>query len=129
MEKECYLIIALTDSIREECNLVIDFLKKLKIEMTILSGDRNQVVKSIGSKLGICHSVGEMSSDEKKNEIKKMQQKGEIIMMVGDGINDSQALVAADIGVSVFSAESSAKMSSDSVFLQTGINSLKKVSR
>jgi len=126
-EKECYLIIALTDTIREECNLVIDFLKKLKIEMTILSGDRNQVVKSIGSKLGICHSVGEMSSDEKKNEIKKMQQKGEIIMMVGDGINDSQALVAADIGVSVFSAESSAKMSSDSVLLQPGINSLKKV--
>ena len=43
--------------------------------MTILSGDRNQVVKSIGSKLGICHSVGEMSSDEKKNEIKKCNKK------------------------------------------------------
>ena len=126
-DKNCFLIIALNDTIRKESFSVLNSLKKLKIKMTILSGDRNEVVKSVGSKLDIKNSFGEMSSEDKKNKIKQMQDAGEVIMMIGDGINDSQALAISDIGLSVYSAESSAKMSSDSVFLQPGINSLKKM--
>ena len=126
-DKNCFLIIVLNDTIRKESFSVLTSLKKLKIKMTILSGDRNEVVKSVGSKLDIKNSFGEMSSEDKKNKIKQMQDAGEVIMMIGDGINDSQALAISDIGLSVYSAESSAKMSSDSVFLQPGINSLKKM--
>ena len=125
-DKNCFLIIALNDTIRKESFSVLNSLKKLKIKMTILSGDRNEVVKSVGSKLDIKNSFGEMSSEDKKIRL-QMQDAGEVIMMIGDGINDSQALAISDIGLSVYSAESSAKMSSDSVFLQPGINSLKKM--
>ena len=69
-------------------------------------------------KLEANKAYGEMSCSDKKIEIQKLQKNGNTIMMVGDGINDSQALAAADLGLSVYTAESSAKMSSDGVLLQ-----------
>ena len=80
----------------------------------------------IGKILEVNKAYGEMSCSDKKIEIQKLQKNGNTIMMVGDGINDSQALAAADLGLSVYTAESSAKMSSDGVLLQPGINSLTK---
>ena len=125
-ENKCYAIIGLRDIIREDSHSVIAFFKKLNIQTLIFSGDRAEVVDDIGKRLEVSKAYGEMSSSDKKIEIQNLQKNGNTIMMVGDGINDSQALAAADLGLSVYTAESSAKMSSDGVLLQPGINSLTK---
>ena len=125
-ENKCYAIIGLRDTIREDSHSVIAFFKKLNIQTLIFSGDRTEVVDDIGKILEVNKAYGEMSCSDKKIEIQKLQKNGNTIMMVGDGINDSQALAAADLGLSVYTAESSAKMSSDGVLLQPGINSLTK---
>ena len=124
-EKTCYLIIALDDKIKKESDSVIKSLGRLKAKSLIFSGDRQEVVDRIGSNLKINQSIGLMTSDQKRLEIQKIQDSGNTVLMVGDGINDSQALAAADIGLSVYSAEVSAKLSSDGVFLQPNITSLK----
>ena len=124
-ENNCFLIIALEDNIKEESYSVIESLNFLNAKSLIFSGDRQEVATKVGNQLKINESFGLMTSDEKRNEIQKIQENGNTVLMVGDGINDSQALAAADIGLSVYSAEASAKMSSDGVFLQPNINSLK----
>ena len=124
-ENKCFLIIALEDNIKEESYSVIESLNFLNAKSLIFSGDRQEVATKVGNQLKINESFGLMTSDEKRNEIQKIQENGNTVLMVGDGINDSQALAAADIGLSVYSAEASAKMSSDGVFLQPNINSLK----
>ena len=124
-ENKCFLIIGLEDNIKEECYSVIESLSFLNAKSLIFSGDRQEVATKIGSHLKINESFGLMTSDQKRSEIQKIQENGNTVLMVGDGINDSQALAAADIGLSVYTAEASAKMSSDGVFLQPNINSLK----
>ena len=120
-ENECYFIISLNDPLRTESGDLINSFRKLSIKPFIFSGDRQEVVDVLSSKLDVEYAYGSMSSLEKKHGIEKLQSKGETVLMVGDGINDTQALAAADIGIAVYSGQIPAKMSSDGVLLQPGI--------
>ena len=120
-QSDCYFIIALNDPLRNESRNVINSFRKLLIKSLIFSGDRQEVVDVLASKLDVEHAYGSMSSLQKKKGIEELQSKGETILMVGDGINDTQALAVADIGIAVYSGQVPAKMSSDGVLLQPGI--------
>ncbi len=120
----CYLIVALKDRLRAESGAVVKGLKRRGLLPSIFSGDRTPVVAQVAEALAISDYHGEMSSTGKQQAVAKLQAAGETVMMVGDGINDAQALAAADIGLAVYSSQISAKMSADGVFMVPGIKHL-----
>ncbi|MDZ8119456.1 heavy metal translocating P-type ATPase [Pontiella agarivorans] len=122
--EQCDCIVGLKDTIRDESRSLIDDLKRNGVKPYIFSGDRKPVVEQVAAELGIEHYVGEMGSGDKQKEIAALQEGGNSVLMVGDGINDAQALAAADFGLAVFSGQIPAKMSADGVFMVPEIGKL-----
>ena len=122
--EQCYLIAGLRDSVREESQQLITDLKAQDVEPLVFSGDREPVVRQVAGELGIEQFYAGMGSGDKQREIALLQEQGHAVMMVGDGINDAQALAAADFGLAVFSGQIPAKMSADGVFMVPEIGRL-----
>ncbi len=122
---KCHLIAGLQDIIRDESKALVADLKTCSVEPLIFSGDRKAVVQEVAGELEIENYRAEMGSGDKQAEIASLQQQGETVMMVGDGINDAQALAAADLGLAVFSGQIPAKMSADGVFMVPEIGRLR----
>ena len=123
--EHCSCIVGLKDAVRDESKQLIADLKANGVQSSIFSGDRNAVVKQVAEELGITDYHGEMGSTAKQREIAALQAQGKTVMMVGDGINDAQALAAADFGLAVFSGQIPAKMSADGVFMVPEIGRLR----
>ncbi|MDF7806724.1 heavy metal translocating P-type ATPase [Pontiellaceae bacterium B12219] len=123
--EQCHCIVGLKDTIRDESKQLIADLKANGIEPCIFSGDRKAVVKQVAEELDIADYFGEMGSGDKQSEIAELQKQGKTVMMVGDGINDAQALAVADLGLAVFSGQIPAKMSADGVFMVPEIGNLR----
>jgi heavy metal translocating P-type ATPase len=121
---DCYLIAGLRDTVRDESKALVGDLEAAGIEPLIFSGDREEVVRQVAEELGIANYRAEMGSGDKQDEIAGLQRQGKTVMMVGDGINDAQALAAADLGLAVFSGQIPAKMSADGVFMVPEIGKL-----
>ncbi len=123
--ERCHCVVGLKDAIRDESKQLVADLKASGVESHIFSGDRNPVVVQVAAELGIQEFHGEMGSGDKQRAIAALQQRGKAVMMVGDGINDAQALAAADFGLAVFSGQIPAKMSADGVFMVPEIGKLR----
>ncbi len=123
--ERCCLIVGLRDAVREDASGLVSDLAGWGIESFVFSGDRKPVVEQVAGELGIAHWRGEMDSSDKQREIGALQNEGRTVMMVGDGINDAQALASADIGLAVFSGQIPAKMSADGVFMVPEIGRLR----
>ena len=93
--------IALSDKIRPESAEAIKTLKKNHIKSILLTGDNNQVAKSVSETLVMDSFIAEVLPHQKLEKIKELQSKGEFVAMTGDGINDAPALAIADVGIAV----------------------------
>ncbi len=91
-------IIAIGDKTRAEADTVITILKRKNYKTVIISGDNKYTVESLGRDLGVGEVIAGVLPDEKSKEIKKLQDSGNRVGMVGDGINDAPSLVQADVG-------------------------------
>lgn len=107
---------------------IIQHTNKLGISNTLLSGDKQAVVKQLAERLGIHNYFGEMLPLDKVEKVKEYKEKG-TVLMVGDGINDTAALSSADIGLSFASATEAAQQNADVVMMQEGVSGLKKYFR
>ena len=117
-------IIGVNDIIRDNVKNIIEELNKNNIEVIMLTGDNNKTAKSIADTLGIKNVIANVTPNEKSNIIKKLKEEGKIVMMCGDGINDSPALALSDIGVSVNSGTDIARDSSDVILTKNDLTSI-----
>jgi Cu2+-exporting ATPase len=93
--------IALADIIRKESKEAISRLNKMGIEPMMLTGDNQQTAKWVAGQIGIKQYFAEVLPEDKSNKIKEVQNKGYIVAMTGDGINDAPALAQADVGIAI----------------------------
>ncbi|HNZ70287.1 MAG TPA: copper-translocating P-type ATPase, partial [Prolixibacteraceae bacterium] len=94
-------VAALTDPIKDTTPQALDLLRKMKIEVHMLTGDSAKTSASVASALGIQHIASGVLPQEKEDYIKGLQAQGKFVAMVGDGINDSQALARADVSIAM----------------------------
>jgi len=100
-ENEVLGFISFTDKIKETSKKAIRHLMKDGIEVIMMTGDNENTAKAVADELGIKHYKANCLPEDKLNEVKKLQQKGKIVAMTGDGINDSPALAQANIGIAM----------------------------
>ena len=130
-DKEVLALIGVKDVIKENAKEVINKLNKKNINVVMLTGDNLRTAKVIAKSLNIDKVIANVLPKSKAQEIEKLKNDG-LVMMCGDGINDSISLVKADIGVSVESGTDIAMDSSDVVLMKddlTKINSLIEISQ
>jgi len=96
-----HAVIAISDEIKETSVEAIRQLKKSGIEVYMLTGDNAQTAKAIAKKTGIDHYKAEVLPADKSAFVKQLQSEGKIVAMVGDGINDSNALTQADVSIAM----------------------------
>ena len=119
-------LIGVKDTIKEHAIEVVETLKKQEIEVVMLTGDNEKTARTIADKIGIAHVISNVLPKEKAEKIKELKQNG-LVMMCGDGINDSPALATADIGVSVKSGTDIAMDSSDVILTRNSLDSILKL--
>ncbi len=100
-ENSVLSIVAIADKIKESSKKAINALQKRGIDVYMLTGDNKQTAGAVAAQTGIKYFEAGVLPSDKENFVRELQQKGKIVAMVGDGINDSQALAQADIGIAM----------------------------
>ena len=94
-------ITGIADTVRINAKKTVSALQSLGIEVAMITGDHKKIAESIGKELGINRVFAEVLPQDKANYIKKLQDEGKFVAMVGDGVNDAPALALADIGIAI----------------------------
>ncbi|MBI4993722.1 copper-translocating P-type ATPase [Candidatus Wolfebacteria bacterium] len=112
-------IFAVADSLKPEAKKTIESLKKMRLEVWMITGDNEKTARAIADEIGIENIMSRVLPENKVNKIKELQEKGKILAMVGDGINDAPALAQADLSIAMGEGSDIA-MESASITLMRG---------
>ncbi len=123
-ENKILALIGVNDIVRENAIEVIKELNRNKIETIMLTGDNKKTAEKIANEIGITRVISNVLPSEKTEIVKELRGKNRYVMMCGDGINDSPALMAANIGVSVNSGTDIAMDSSDVILTRNNLSSI-----
>lgn len=99
--KQIIALIAIADRVKERSAMAIDKLQKAGIQVYMLTGDNEITARAVAAQVGLKEYRAEVMPSDKSEFVKTLQEKGEVVAMVGDGINDSQALAQADVSVAM----------------------------
>ena len=118
-EGEARGVLAVSDTIKDGAGEVVEELRSLGLSVVMITGDNARTADAIAGALGIDRVVSEVLPQDKVTEIRKLQDAGEVVAMVGDGVNDAPALVQADLGIAMGTGTDVAIEASD-LTLMTG---------
>lgn len=110
-------LIAVSDPLREDAAVAVNALKSMGLKITMLTGDNEITARTIAGPLGIGHVIAGVMPEGKERIIREIRERGDVVVMVGDGMNDGPALARADVGIAIGSGTDIAITSADIVLL------------
>ena len=122
-------LLALSDVPRDSAAQTVSVLKDMGLSTAMITGDNKETAQAIGDALGINEILAEVLPGDKANEIKRLQEQGHVVAMVGDGINDAPALTTADIGIAIGAGTDVAIEASDITLISDDLESVPKAIR
>ncbi|EEX20706.1 copper-exporting ATPase [Blautia hansenii DSM 20583] len=120
-EKQVFGIIGVADVVKPTSAKAIQELKKLGIQVIMLTGDNARTAKAIQKQLDIDTVIAEVLPQDKEREISRLQEEGKTVAMVGDGLNDAPALARSDVGIAIGAGTDVAIESADIVLMKNDL--------
>ena len=114
-------VIAVADTLKPEAAEAVAALQKEGIRVALLTGDNRRTAEAIARQLGIDDVIAEVLPDDKARIVQQQKAKGEVVAMVGDGVNDAPALAAADIGIAIGSGSDVAKETGGIILIRNDV--------
>ncbi len=113
-------VLGLADTLKPTSKDAVDAFHKLGIDVIMLTGDNKRTANAIAEQLGI-HAIAEVLPQDKESEVRRLQESGKKVAMIGDGINDAPALTRADVGVAIGAGTDVAMESADIILMKSDL--------